>query len=145
MRINNDVRNYVRKAVDRKAETKRKELVDDLTRVGDEYRSLLDKKREAVKAKMHQLCCSARDELVKYAKSIGCKLVKLCENDFVSCSEYEIDRQLTADGERLVSEANDRLSRFDASVNEKVDEILFRLSLGGDYESIVEEINNIKF
>ena len=145
MRINNDVRNYVRKAVDKKAETKRNELVEDVTKVEDEYEKRLSEKREVVKAKLKQLCAVARTELIKYAKSVGCKLVKHCDSDFVSEDNYDVDKYLTAEGERLVDEATERLRQFDISVNEKVDEILFKLSLGGDYDSIVKEINNIKF
>ena len=145
MRINNEVRNYVRKAVDKKAEARRNELVEEMAKVKDEYDKRLHEKREVVKAKLKQLCAAARAELIKYAKSVGCKLVKYCDSDFVSEDNYDVDRSLTAEGERLVDEAKKRLERFDVSVNEKVDEILFKLSLGGDYESIVKEIDNIKF
>lgn len=49
MRINNDIRDYVRKAVNKKAETKRNELVEEVTKVKDEYEKRLCEKREAVK------------------------------------------------------------------------------------------------
>ena len=145
MRINNDVRNYVRKAVDKKAEAKRNELVEEVTKVREEYAKLLREKRDVVNAKLKQLCAEAQTEIIKYAKSLGCKLVNNREHHFVSANHYNVDNYLTADGERLVKEATERLIQFDTSVKEKVDEILFKLSLGGDYESIVKEINNIKF
>ena len=145
MRINNDVRNYVRKAVNKKAEAKRNELVDEFNRVNKEYNILLCNKREVVKDKLKQLCDEACTELVKYAKSIGCNMVKSSNRDFVSPSYYDVDNYLTVDGKNLVDEASNRLNKFDIYINEKVDEILFKLSIGGDYESIVKEINNIKF
>lgn len=145
MRINNDVRIYVRKAVNKKAEAKRNELVDEFNRVNKEYDMLLCHKREAVKDKAKQLCDEARTELIKYAKSIGCDMVRSRHSDFLSASCYDIDNSLTVDGENLVDEASNRIKKLDISINEKVDEILFKLSIGGDYESIVKEINNIKF
>ena len=145
MRINNDVRNYVRKAVNKKAEAKRNELVDEFNRVNKEYNILLCNKREVVKDKLKQLCDEACTELVKYAKSIGCNMVKSSNRDFVSPSYYDVDNYLTVDGKNLVDEASNRIKKLDISINEKVDEILFKLSIGGDYESIVKEINNIKF
>ena len=151
MRINNDVRNYVRKAVNKKAEAKRNELVDEFNRVNKEYNILLCNKREVVKDKLKQLCDEARTELVKYAKSIGCNMVKSSNRDlvspgyYVSPSNYDVDNYLTVDGKNLVDEASNRIKKLDISINEKVDEILFKLSIGGDYESIVKEINNIKF
>ena len=148
MRINNDVRNYVRKAVNKKAEAKRNELVDEFNRVNKEYNILLCNKREVVKDKLKQLCDEARTELVKYAKSIGCNMVKSSDRDlsyYVSPSNYDIDNYITVDGKNLVDEASNRIKKLDISINEKVDEILFKLSIGGDYDSIVDEINNIKF
>ena len=145
MRINNDVRKYVRKAVDKKAETKRNELVEEVTKAKDEYDKRICEKREVVKAKLKRLCAVARTEIIKYAKSVGCELVKHFDDDFVSADNYDVDRYLTTDGKRLVDDATERLKQFDISVNEKVDEILFKLSLGCDYESIVKEISNIKF
>lgn len=145
MRINNDVRIYVRKAVNKKAEAKRNELVDEFNRVNKEYDMLLCHKREAVKDKAKQLCDEARTELIKYAKSIGCDMVRSRHSDFLSASCYDIDNSLTVDGKNLVDEVSNRIKKLDISINEKVDEILFKLSIGGDYESIVKEINNIKF
>lgn len=145
MRINNDVRNYVSKAVRKKAEAKRNELVEAFKKAKKEYDKRLREKRDVVKERLKQLCAAARTELIEYAKSVGCKLVEHSDNDFVSADCYDVDRYLTAEGEHLVNEATERLNRFDISVNEKVDEILFKLSLGCDYDSIVKEINNIKF
>ena len=145
MRINNDVRIYVRKAVNKKAEAKRNELVDEFNRVKKEYDMLLCHKREAVKDKAKQLCDEAHSELVKYAKSIGCNMVESRHSSFVSASCYGIDNSITIDGKNLVDEASNRIKKLDISISEKIDEILFKLSIGGDYESIVKEINNIKF
>ena len=145
MRIDNDVRNYVRKAVDKRAEAKRNELVDEFNRVRKEYDMLICNKREDVKDKLKQFCDEARTKLIKYAKSIGCNMVESCRSSFVSASYYDIDNYLTVDGENLVDEASNRIKKLDISINEKVGEILFKLSIGGDYESIVKEINNIKF
>ena len=145
MRINNDVRNYVRNAVNKKAEAKRNELVDEFNRVNKEYNMVLCRNREAVKDKAKQLCDEANSELVKYAKSIGCNMVKSSHSDFVSASCYDIDNSITIYGKNLVDEASNRINKLDISINEKIDEILFKLSIGGDYDSIVDEINNIKF
>lgn len=145
MRINNDVRNYVRKAVTKRAEAKRNELVEEVTKVKNEYDKQIREKRDVIKDKLRQLCDVARTEFIKYVKSVGYKLNNHKDDAFVHENSYDVDRYLTADCERLVDEAAERLNQFDISVNEKIDDILFKLSLGGDYESIVKEINNIKF
>ena len=49
MRINNDVRNYVSKAVRKKAEAKRNELVEAFKKAKKEYDKRLREKREVVK------------------------------------------------------------------------------------------------
>lgn len=145
MRINNDVRNYVRKAVTKRAEAKRNELVEEVTKVKNEYDKQIREKRDVIEDKLRQLCDVARTEFIKYVKSVGCKLNNHKDDAFVHENSYDVDRYLTADCERLVDEAAERLNQFDIPVNEKIDDILFKLSLGGDYESIVKEINNIKF
>ena len=145
MRINNDIRGYVRKAVDKRAEPKRKEIVNELTKLRLSYDEKLKKKREIVKAKLNQICSVARTEIIEYAKTVDCKLKLYDKHDFVSPDNYDIDRCLVVNGCEKVDAVEKKLQAFDCRVNEIVDEILFKLSLGGDYDSIIKEINNIKF
>ena len=145
MRINNDIRGYVRKAVDKRAEPKRQEIVNELTKLKSSYDEKLEKKREIVKAKLNQICAVARTEIIEYAKTVDCKLELHNKRDFVSPNNYDIDRYLVVNGFEKVDAVEKKLQAFDCRVNEIVDEILFKLSLGGDYDSIIKEINNIKF
>ena len=145
MRINNDIRGYVRKAVDKRAEPKRQEIVNELTKLKFSYDEKLKKKLEIVKAKLNQICAVARTEIIEYAKTVDCKLKPYDKNDFVSPDNYDIDRCLVVNGCEKVDAVKKKLQAFDCRVNEIVDEILFKLSLGGDYDSIIKEINNIKF
>ena len=145
MRINNDIRGYVRKAVDKRAEPKREEIVNELTKLKSSYDEKLEKKREIVKAKLNQICAVARTEIIEYAKTVDCKLKLHNKNDFVSPDSYDIDMYLTFNGCEKVDAVEKKLQAFDCRVNEVVEEILFKLSLGGDYDSIIKEINNIKF
>lgn len=145
MRINNDIRLYVRKAVDKRAQPKRQEIVNELMKLKSSYNEKLEKKREIVKAKLNQICAVARTEIIEYAKTVDCKLELHDERDFVSPDGYDIDRYLVVNGCEKVDAVDKKLQAFDCMVNEVVEEILFKLSLGGDYDSIIKEINNIKF
>lgn len=145
MRINNDVRNYVRNAVDKKAAPKRQEIVDEITKLRKSYDEKLKEKKEILKAKLKQICDAARTEIVKYAKSVDCKMVNSDNTDFVSPNTYDIDIHTTTSGFEKVDEAEKKLRDIDTKINEVIEEILFKLSLGGDYYSVVKEINNIKF
>lgn len=145
MRINNDVRNYVRNAVDKKAAPKRNEIADELIKLRKSYDEKLKEKKKILKAKLKQICDAARAEIVKYAKSIDCKMINSDNTDFVSPNTYDIDIHVTTSGFEKVDEAEKKMRDLDTKINEVVEEILFKLSLGGDYDSVVKEINNIKF
>ena len=145
MRINNDVRNYVRNAVDKKAATKRNEIVEEISKLRKSYDNKLKEKKNNIKAKLRKICDVARAEIVEYAKSIDCKMVNSDNTDFVSPNTYDIDIHTVASGFEKVDEAEKKLRDFDTKINEVIEKILFKLSLGGDYDSVVNEINNIKF
>ena len=98
-----------------------------------------------MKAKLNQICAVARTEIIKYAKTVDCNLKLNNKSDFVSADTYDIDRYLVVNGCEKVDAAEKKLQDFDTKINEVVDELLFKFSLGGDYDSIVKEINNIKF
>ena len=128
MRINNDIRGYVRKAVDKGAEPKRQEIVNELTKLKSSYDEKLEKKREIVKAKLNQICAVARTEIIEYAKTVDCKLELHNKRDFASPNNYDIDRYLVVNGCEKVDAVEKKLQAFDCRVNEIVDEILFKLS-----------------
>lgn len=145
MRINNEIRNYVRNAVEKKATTKRNEIVEEIIKLKKSYDKKLKEKKDNIKAKLKQICDVARAEIVEYAKSVDCKMVNSDNTDFVSPNTYDIDIHIVASGFEKVDEAEKRLRDIDTKIDEVVEEILFKLSLGGDYDSVVKEINNIKF
>ena len=145
MRINNDVRNYVRNAVGKKAATKRNEIVEEISKLRKSYDKKLKEKKNNIKTKLKQICDVARAEIIEYAKSVDCKMVGSDNTDFVSPNTYDIDIHIVTNGVEKVDEAEKKLRDLDTKINEVIEEILFKLSLGGDYDSVVKEINNIKF
>lgn len=145
MRINNTIREYIATQVGEKASKKRDELVAAYDKLNNANRSEEEKKRELLGRYLKQLCDQTRKDFVKYAESIGFTFVEVEDNCFVSPSTWDVERKGKYGNWKEVDAARKAIGDFDKEVKKRVDELLFKLSIGKDYDELMKEINSLKF
>lgn len=154
-RLNNDAREILCRMVNDKAEAKRKQLTDELTKL-DDKRS--ESYKERVKAARKEI------ELMIPTIKIGIDRIlqknKLGWKECYSDKDYKFD-DIFVDGElskdltryfsNLESEPNRRklvnlqLKQLDEAVAKAKREILLRAALGMKYDEVVAVVNGFKF
>lgn len=140
MRINNDIRNYVSTRVREKAEAKRKELFDAQQQARDKRDALEGK----VKAFAEKLVADANEKVLSFAKGIGVKLnpgkkwnvVRMCDYDFQQAYQSE---------DAAMIRAKKAIEDFDRHVSRTIEDVVFQLSLGCDYDSAMATIERVRF
>ena len=154
-RLNNDAREILCKMVNEKAEAKRKQLTDELTKL-DDKRS--ESYKERVKAARKEI------ELMIPTIKIGIDRIlqknKLGWKKYYSDKDYtfedifddgELSKDLTSYFSNLESEPNRRklvnlqLEQLDEAVAKAKREILLRAALGMKYDEVVAVVNGFKF
>ena len=154
-RLNNDAREILCRMVDEKAEAKRKQLTDELTKL-DGKRS--ESYEERVKAARKEI------ELMIPTIKIGIDRIlqknKLGWKKYYSNKDYtfedifddgELSKDLTSYFSNLESEPNRRklvnlqLEQLDEAVAKAKREILLRAALGMKYDEVVAVVNGFKF
>lgn len=145
MRINNTIRDYIATQVGEKASKKRDELVAAYDKLNNANRSEEEKKRELLGRYLKQLCDQTRKDFVKYAESIGFTFGNIGGDDFVSNSVWDVGNKGKYGNWKEVDAARKAIGDFDKEVKKRVDELLFKLSIGKDYDELMKEINSLKF
>ena len=154
-RLNNDAREILCRMVSEKAEAKRKQLTDELTKL-DDNRS--ESYEERVKAARKEI------ELIIPTIKIGIDRIlqknKLGWKKYYSNKDYtfedifddgELSKDLTSYFSNLESEPNRRqlvnlkLKQLDEAVAKAKREIQLRAALGMKYDEIVAVVNGFKF
>lgn len=154
-RLNNDAREILCRMVNEKAEAKRKQLTDELTKL-DDKRS--ESYKERVKAARKEI------ELMIPTIKIGIDRIlhknKLGWKKYFSNKDYtfedifddgELSKDLTRYFSNLESEPNRRklvnlqLEQLDEAVAKAKREILLRAALGMKYDEVVAVVNGFKF
>lgn len=145
MRINNTIRDYIATQVREKASKKRDELVAAYDKLNNANGREEEKKRELLGRYLKQLCDQTRKDFVKYAESIGFTFGDIDNNDFVSHSAWDIRHKGKYGNWNEIDAARKVIEDFDKEVKKRVDELLFKLSIGKDYDELMKEINSLKF
>ena len=154
-RLNNDAREILCRMVNEKAEAKRKQLTDELTKLDDKRSESYE---ERVKAARKEI------ELMIPTIKIGIDRIlqknKLGWKKYYSDEDYtfedifndgELSKDLTRYFSNLESESNRRklvnlqLEQLDEAVAKAKREILLRAALGMKYDEVVAVVNGFKF
>lgn len=154
-RLNNDAREILCRMVNEKAEAKRKQLTDELTKLDDKRSKSYE---ERVKAARKEI------ELMIPTIKIGIDRIlqknKLGWKKYFSNKDYtfedifddgELSKDLTRYFSNLESEPNRRklvnlqLEQLDEAVAKAKREILLRAALGMKYDEVVAVVNGFKF
>ena len=154
-RLNNDAREILCRMVNEKAEAKRKQLTDELTKL-DAKRS--ESYEERVKA--------ARKEIELMIPTIKIGIDRILQKNKLGWKKYynnkdytfedifddgELSKDLTSYFSNLESEPNRRklvnlhLEQLDEAVAKAKREILLRAALGMKYDEVVAVVNGFKF
>ena len=145
MRINNTIRDYIATQVGEKASKKRDELVAAYDKLNKANGSEEEKKRELLGRYLKQLCDQTRKDFVKYAESVGFTFEDIGGDYFVSHSDWDIKNKGKYGNWKEIDAARKAIVDFDKEVKKRVDELLFKLSIGKDYDELMKEINSLKF
>ena len=145
MRINNTIRDYIATQVGEKASKKRDELVAAYDKLNKANGSEEEKKRELLGRYLKQLCDQTRKDFVKYAESVGFTFEDIGGDYFVSHSTWDIKNKGKYGNWKEIDAARKAIVDFDKEVKKRVDELLFKLSIGKDYDELMKEINSLKF
>ena len=153
-RLNNDAREILCKMVDEKAEAKRKQLNDKLTKLDDES-------SESYKERVN----AARKEIELMIPTIKIGIDRILQRNKLGWKKYygkdytfenifddgELKSDLTSYFSNLESEPNRRklvnlqLKQLDEAVAKAKREILLRAALGMKYDEVVAVVNGFKF
>ena len=145
MKINNTSRDYIYTQVREKASKKRDELVAAYDKLKNVNGREEEKKRELLCRYLKQLCDQTRKDFVRYAESIGFTFVDVDGNSFVNTSPWDVKRKGKYGNWKEIDAAHKAIENFDKEVKKRVDELLFKLSIGKDYDELMKEINSLKF
>ena len=154
-RLNNDAREILCKMVNEKAEAKRKQLTNELTKLDDKRSESYE---ERVKA--------ARKEIELMIPTIKTGIDRILQKNKLGWKKYydkkdytfedifddgELSKDLTRYFSNLESEPNRRklvnqqLKQLDEAVAKAKREILLRAALGMKYDEVVAVVNGFKF
>lgn len=154
-RLNNDAREILCRMVNDKAEAKRKQLTDELTKLDDKRSESYE---ERVKA--------ARKEIELMIPTIKIGIDRILQKNKLGWKKYynnkdytfedifddgELSKDLTSYFSNLESETNRRklvnqqLKQLDAAVAKAKQELLLRAALGMKYDEVVAIVNGFKF
>ena len=154
-RLNNDAREILCRMVNEKAEAKRKQLTDELTKLDDKRSESYEERVKAARKEIELMIPTIKigiDRILQKNK-LGWK--KYCSNKDYTF-EYifddgELSKDLTSYFSNLESESNRRklvnlqLEQLDEAVAKAKREILLRAALGMKYDEVVAVVNGFKF
>ena len=146
MRINNEIREYITKKVVEKSSAKRDELVAIYDRLNDANGREEEKKRDLLLRYLEQLRGETEKTFIKYANSIGFTFSHSeLDNEFLSVCKWNCTKNGKYGNFKEIDAAKKDIDDFDKKVKDIIDEVLFKLSIGKDYDELMKEINSLKF
>ena len=105
-----------------------------------------EKKRDLLLRYINQLRDEAEKTFIKYANSIGFTFShEDLDDSFLSVREYNCKHNGKYGNFKEIDAAKKDISDFDKKVKDIIDEVLFKLSIGNDYDELMKEINSLKF
>ena len=154
-RLNNDAREILCRMVNDKAEAKRKQLTDELTKLDDKRSESYEERVKAARKEIELMIPTIKigiDRILQKNK-LGWK--KYYSNKYYTFEEIfndgELRKDLTRYFSNLESESNRRklvnqqLKQLDEAVAKAKREILLRAALGMKYDEVVAVVNGLKF
>jgi len=143
MRINNDIRNYITKTIQDKA-------IDKLHKI-DSRIAELEKKEKVVKEKTEEFVLKYMNQLANesdkaFKRFMTEKGYKFSDNmKFIEANEHLVRHYCEFIKSEELEALLEKRSQFEKEINKTVETILFKLSLGCDYETAIKELDSIKF
>ena len=154
-RLNNDAREILCRMVNDKAEAKRKQLTDELTKLDGERSESYEERVKAARKEIELMIPTIKigiDRILKKNK-LGWK--KYYSDEYYTFEDIfndgELSKDLTRYFSNLESESNRRklvnlqLKQLDEAVAKAKREILLRAALGMKYDEVVAVVNGFKF
>ena len=154
-RLNNDAREILCRMMNDKAEAKRKQLTDELTKLDDKRSESYEERVKAARKEIELMIPTIKigiDRILQKNK-LGWK--KYYSNKDYTFEEIfddgELRKDLTRYFSNLESEPNRRklvnlqLKQLDEAVAKAKREILLRAALGMKYDEVVAVVNGLKF
>ena len=154
-RLNNDAREILCRMVNDKAEAKRKQLTDELTKLDDKRSESYEERVKAARKEIELMIPTIKigiDRILQKNK-LGWK--KYYSNEYYKFEDIfedgELKKDLTSYFSNLESEPNRRklvnlqLEQLDEAVAKAKREILLRDALGMKYDEVVAVVNGFKF
>ena len=154
-RLNNDAREIMCRMVNDKAEAKRKQLTDELTKLDGERSESYEERVKAARKEIELMIPTIKigiDRILKKNK-LGWK--KYYSDEYYTFEDIfndgELSKDLTRYFSNLESESNRRklvnlqLKQLDEAVAKAKREILLRAALGMKYDEVVAVVNGFKF
>lgn len=154
-RLNNDAREILCRMMNDKAEAKRKQLTDELTKLDDKRSESYEERVKAARKEIELMIPTIKigiDRILQKNK-LGWK--KYYSNKDYTFEEIfddgELRKDLTRYFSNLESESNRRklvnqqLKQLDEAVAKAKREILLRAALGMKYDEVVAVVNGLKF
>ena len=154
-RLNNDAREIMCRMVNDKAEAKRKQLTDELTKLDGERSESYEERVKAARKEIELMIPTIKigiDRILKKNK-LGWK--KYYSDEYYTFEDIfndgELSKDLTRYFSNLESESNRRklvnlqLKQLDEAVAKAKREIILRAALGMKYDEVVAVVNGFKF
>ena len=154
-RLNNDAREILCRMMNDKAEAKRKQLTDELTKLDDKRSESYEERVKAARKEIELMIPTIKigiDRILQKNK-LGWK--KYYSNEYYTFEDIfddgELKKDLTSYFSNLESEPNRRklvnlrLEQLDEAVAKAKREILLRAALGMKYDEVVAVVNGLKF
>ena len=153
-RLNNDAREILCKMVNEKADAKRKQLTDKLTKLDDERSESYEERVKEARKEIELMIPTIKigiDRIIQRNK-LGWKKCYGKDYTFEDIfDDGELKSDLTSYFSNLESEQNRRklvnqqLEQLDEAVDKAKREILLRAALGMKYDEVVAVVNGFKF
>lgn len=154
-RLNNDAREILCRMVNEKAEAKRKQLTDELTKLDDKRSESYEERVKAARKEIELMIPTIKigiDRILKKNKLGWKKYYSNKDHTFEDIfDDGELSKDLTSYFSNLESEPNRRklvnlqLKQLDEAVAKAKREILLRAALGMKYDEVVAVVNGFKF
>lgn len=153
-RLNNDAREILCRMVNEKAEAKRKQLTDKLTKLDDERSESYKERVEAARKEIELMIPTIKTGIDRILQKNKLGWKKWYDKDHTFGDIFddgELSKDLTSYFSNLESEPNRRklvnlqLEQLDEAVAKAKREILLRAALGMKYDEVVAVVNGFKF
>ena len=154
-RLNNDAREILCRMVNEKAEAKRKQLTDELTKLDDKRSKSYEERVKAARKEIELMIPTIKIGIdrILHKNKLGWK--KYFSNKDYTFEDIfddgELSKDLTRYFSNMESEPNRRklvnlqLEQLDEAVAKAKREILLRAALGMKYDEVVAVVNGFKF